>query len=218
MSASSSSWVPRPTTAPSSITTIWSASAIVATRCATISTVALAVTRFQRPSQPGIGDLVEGGEGVVEQIQVGTSDQRPGDREALALTTGDVGPPLSDRCVQSLGHGLDEIASLGDRRAPPTSPRPSHPACRTAGCWPPCPRREMASGERARSWPTACRDPDHERPRRRSTPSRLVASNSRGMRLTRVVFPAPVDPMIATVWPGRAEKVTSSTTGWLAPG
>ena len=58
--------------------------------------------------------------------------------------------------------------------------------------------------------------------RRTSTPSTTtrpaVASNSRGSRLTSVVLPAPVEPMTATVWPGRAEKLTSLSTGSSAPG
>ena len=45
-SASSSACVPMPTTRPSSSTTIWSASAMVDTRWATITTVASAVTGF----------------------------------------------------------------------------------------------------------------------------------------------------------------------------
>lgn len=45
-----------------------------------------------------------------------------------------------------------------------------------------------------------------------------VASNSRGIRLTSVVLPAPVDPMIATVSPGAARKLTPSMTGSSAPG
>ena len=58
--------------------------------------------------------------------------------------------------------------------------------------------------------------------RRTSTPptSTLppVTSNSRGTRLTIVLLPAPVDPITATVWPGRAAKETSRTTGESAPG
>ena len=57
---------------------------------------------------------------------------------------------------------------------------------------------------------------------RTSTPSTRtvpeVASKSRGTRLTSVDLPAPVEPMIATVWPGRALRLTSQSTGCSAPG
>ena len=55
-----------------------------------------------------------------------------------------------------------------------------------------------------------------------STPSTstmpLVASKRRGMRLTSVVLPAPVLPMIAVVLPAPARKVMSVSTGCSAPG
>ena len=45
-----------------------------------------------------------------------------------------------------------------------------------------------------------------------------VTSKSRGTRLTSVDLPAPVEPITATVCPGRAEKETSLSTGASAPG
>ena len=45
-----------------------------------------------------------------------------------------------------------------------------------------------------------------------------VTSKSRGTRLTSVVLPAPVEPITATVWPGRALSETSQSTGDSAPG
>ena len=57
---------------------------------------------------------------------------------------------------------------------------------------------------------------------RTSTPSTLtlpsVTSSRRGMRLTRVVLPEPVEPMKAVVRPGRRTRSMSSSTGASAPG
>ena len=54
---------------------------------------------------------------------------------------------------------------------------------------------------------------------RTSTPptstSPAVPSNSRGMRLTSVVLPAPVLPTIAVVWPGAVANEMSLSTGVL---
>ena len=67
-SASSSRWVPRPTCVPSSSTRIWSASMMVETRWATMSTVASATTGAERGAQPGVGGQVERRERVVEEV------------------------------------------------------------------------------------------------------------------------------------------------------
>ena len=57
---------------------------------------------------------------------------------------------------------------------------------------------------------------------RTSTPSTStlppVASNSRGIRLSRVVLPLPVPPMMAVISPGRATRPMSHSTGSSAPG
>ena len=41
----------------------------------------------QRPAQFRVGRYVEGGEGVVEDVDVGLLDQGPGDGQPLTLTT-----------------------------------------------------------------------------------------------------------------------------------
>ena len=55
-----------------------------------------------------------------------------------------------------------------------------------------------------------------------STPSTRtlppVASNSRGIRLIRVVLPLPVPPMMAVIWPGSASRLMPHSTGCCAPG
>ncbi len=57
---------------------------------------------------------------------------------------------------------------------------------------------------------------------RTSTPSTstvpAVASESRGMRSSIVVLPAPVEPMIAVISPGLATNEMSASTGAVAPG
>ncbi len=51
-----------------------------------------------------------------------------------------------------------------------------------------------------------------------SSTSPEAASYRRGSRASRLVLPAPVEPMIATVWPGSAVKLMSLSTGASAPG
>ncbi|MPM31102.1 hypothetical protein SDC9_77655 [bioreactor metagenome] len=67
----------------------------------------------QGGAQPRVGGDVQGRERVVEDVQVGSADQRPGDREALALPAGHVGAALGDRGVEATGHLRDEVAGLG---------------------------------------------------------------------------------------------------------
>ena len=126
---SNSSWVPLPTITPSSRTRIWSASAIVDTRWAPMpdagrrTRAVRCAGRHARAArggaQPGVGGEVEGGEGVVEQVDLGSADQGARDGEALPLTTGDVGAALRDRRLQLLGHGADEILGLRDPQGLP---------------------------------------------------------------------------------------------------
>ena len=89
-------------------------------------------------------------------------------------------------------------------RAPATSRRRSRRACRSAGCCAPCRRTGTPSAGPGRSGSRAASGSR----RRTSTPSTYtspaVTSKSRGTRLTSVVLPAPVEPMIAVVCPGGA--------------
>ena len=107
--------------------------------------------RPQRGPQPGVGGQVERGERVVEQVDLRPADQRPGDRQPLPLTAGDVGAALGDRRVQPARHLLDEVTRLGDLQARPTAPRRWRPGCRSAGCSPPFRRTGTASAAPARS-------------------------------------------------------------------
>ena len=68
------------------------------------------------------------------------------------------------------------------------------PVNRNAFCGTSPIRDQSTSGSRSRT----------STPSTRTAPE--VASKSRGTRLTSVDLPAPVEPMIATVWPGRARE------------
>ncbi len=113
--------------APSSSTTIWSASTIVETRWATTITRGVGGDRLQRRPQPGVGAEVERRERVVEQVDLGPPHERAGDREPLPLAAGDVacrpgrsarrGPPASPRRSRAPGrsrgtrHSSSSVAS-----------------------------------------------------------------------------------------------------------
>ena len=186
-SASSSSWVPRPTTRPSSSTTIRSASRIVETRWATITTVASRGHRPQRRPQPGVGGQVERGERVVEEVDLGPADHRPGDGEPLPLAAGDVGAALGDRRRRGRrASRATKSRGLGDLAARPRSPRRWRRACRSAGWRRRCRRRGRPAAAPGRSATTAARGRGRGRRRRRPARAPPVASKSRGTRLTRV--------------------------------
>ena len=89
--------------------------------------------------EPGIGEEVERREGVVEQVDLGLAHQRPGDGEPLALAAGDVAAALLDAGLEAAGHGPARSRRPGRPRAPPTSPPRWRRACRSGGCWRPCP-------------------------------------------------------------------------------
>ena len=174
--------------------------------------------RAERGAQPGVGREVERRERVVEHVDVGLADQRPGDRQPLALPARHVGAALLDPRVQPAGHGRARSRRPARPRAPPTSLPRSRRACRTAGCSRPCPRRGTAAAGRGRSCSTARRGRGRARRRRRRSTVPSVLSNRRRMRLTSVVLPAPVLPTIAVVWPGAVANEMSLSTGCSAPG
>ena len=103
----------------SSMTTIWSAFMIVATRWATTISVASAELPVERGPEPSVRRDVERREAVVEDVDRGALDERPGDREPLALAAGDVRAALGDRRLEAALHLLDEVAALGDLERPP---------------------------------------------------------------------------------------------------
>ncbi len=113
--------VPRPMISPSSSTRIWSASTIVDTRWATISTAASAVCGLERCPQAGVGGEVERRERVVEHVDLRLHDECSGDAQSLALTARHVRAALGDRAVDPVGHGLHEVGWPARPRAPPTA-------------------------------------------------------------------------------------------------
>ncbi len=74
--------------------------------------------REGRP-QPGVGRDVKGRKGIVEEVDLGTTHEGPGDGQALTLPAGDIGAALGNRCVQTFGHGADEVFGLGDAQGLP---------------------------------------------------------------------------------------------------
>ena len=151
----------------------------------------------QRRAQPRVGAGVERREAVVEQVHARPLDERPGDRQPLALAAGDVGAALVDGRVETARHGGDEVARLGDlERVPELGVGRVRPA------------EAQVVGDRAAEQVGLLRDErrsvDHSVSSdcsRTSTPSTSTApevtSKKRGMRLSSVVLPEPVPPMIA---------------------
>ena len=70
--------------------------------------------RPQRRAQARVGARVEGRERVVEQVDLGSAHDRPGDGQALPLPAGEVGAALRDGRVEPVGQALDEVARLRD--------------------------------------------------------------------------------------------------------
>ena len=189
--SSSSACVPTPTTSPSSITTMLSACRMVATRCAIDQHGRLPRLRDQRRPQPRVGRVVERGERVVEQVDVRPSDQGPARWRAVAAgrRTRWCRPARSARRGPRRAPRRSRAPARPRARA--TAPRRSRPAGRTRGWTARCRRTGTASAGRARSGSTA--GPGSSA--RTSTPSMStsppVTSNSRGIRLSSVVLPAP---------------------------
>ena len=73
----------------------------------------------QRGPQPGVGGHVQGGERVVEHVDLRPFDQRSGDGQPLSLAAGDVGPALGDGGVQLAVHRPHEVLGLGDPQRVP---------------------------------------------------------------------------------------------------
>ena len=69
---------------------------------------------FQPFPQHPVGLVVEGGEGVVEDIDFRFAGDRPGDREPLLLAAGEVGAALGDRGVYAVEEVIDKFGGLGD--------------------------------------------------------------------------------------------------------
>ncbi len=70
--------------------------------------------RRERGPQPGVGGEVERRERVVEHVDLGSDDERPGDRQPLSLSARHVGAALVDLALDAVGHRLHEVGGLGD--------------------------------------------------------------------------------------------------------
>src|SRR3954470_23810586 len=79
----------------------------------------LAGPRPQSRAQTGVGGHVERGERVIEQVDLRTTDQRPGDRQPLPLAAGEIGAALAHRGLEALGKGAHEVTGLSDLQRGP---------------------------------------------------------------------------------------------------
>ena len=153
---------------------------------------------------------------VVEDQDPRVGDQRPGDRDALALPAGERQAALADDGLVAVGQRLDEVVRLRpaggelDLLAGRVRPRVGDvlgDAWRRTGS---CRRRRRRSGRAARRRrPTAGR-----RRRRGSRPS--VGSYRRASSATRLVLPEPVGPTSATVLPAVDLEVDVAQRGGAA--
>ena len=216
--SSSSSWRPMPTTSPSSSTTIWSASMMVDTRCATMthggvarSPAAAPRAAARRCRGPAPRTSRRRGRSPAGAPAPGRWPGAAAGRRRRSCR------PARSGASSPLRHRLDEVAGLRDLEA---SPQLLVGRVRVAVA--------QVGGDRAGEQVRLLRheaDPvpqPSESSSRTSTPSTStsppVASNSRGISESSVVLPAPVLPMIAVVWPGPARKLMSRSTGASAPG
>ena len=60
----------------------------------------------------GIGGEVQGREAVIEDVGLGLLHERPGDRQALALATRQIGAALGDRRLEAPGLPDEQELSL----------------------------------------------------------------------------------------------------------
>ena len=139
--------------------------------------------------QAGVGGDVEGRERVVEQVDLGPADERPGDGEALALAARDVRSALGDRRIEAFGHRFDEVPGLGDLEGLPhlllggVRLAVSEVGGDRAG------EEVDLLGHEADLAPEGVGVDARARRRRRRGRGRSVASKRRGMRFTSVVLP-----------------------------
>src|SRR5688572_24643603 len=75
--------------------------------------------RPERRPEPRVGGEVEGGERVVEEVDLRALHHRASDGETLPLTATDVGAALGDGRVEPLGHLSDEVGGLRDLQRSP---------------------------------------------------------------------------------------------------
>ena len=151
-SASSDSWVPAPSTRPSSTTITWSAS--------TDGRDALRDNDHGRIcgdlGQPGadqrIGVHIECGERVVEHVDRRAADHRSRDRQSLPLPAGEVDPALRDAHLQAVGVCAHELVGGRDPQRLPHLVFGRVRPCRSAGFR----RRSRRTGSRVGA-PARCR-------------------------------------------------------------
>ena len=188
--ASSSSWVPRARTRPSSSTTIVSASITVESRCAIVTTAPSARACADAVVDRALGQPVDLGGGLVEQQHVGGAQDRAGERDPLALAAGDARPGQRRVQVQVLAAAPARITA--STSASVASGRPSSDVLADRARHD---RRLLLDvGEPVADLGVA---PARRTGARRVRAGRRCGSRKRRIRLNSVVLPAPDGPTIA---------------------
>ena len=105
---------PTRSTTPSSSTWMRSASRTVDSRWAMTSVVRSRADVLERALDRGLGLVVDGRGGLVEHQDRRVAQDRPGDRQPLALPARELLAPLADDRVVALGERRDEVVRLGE--------------------------------------------------------------------------------------------------------
>ena len=204
--ASSSSWGPAATSRPWSRNSTRSASSMVDTRWATTSVVVSRVVA-QAGEDLRLDHRVDGGGGVVEHQHAGPAEQRPGERDPLALAARERDAPLARRpCRSPRAARRTKRSARATRAAAATSSGVVRLAqgdvlarwSRRRGTSPgtPCATAARSSAGSTSSVST---------PPMRTVPS--TGSARRTSRSHSVLLPEPVEPTMATTSPGATVKV-----------
>jgi hypothetical protein len=207
--------VPWSTTRPSARKTTSSASAMVAIREATTRTVvpAAARRRAARISCSTLGSMAEVASSRMSRL--GVANDGSGERDALALPSGEVGPALTDDGVEAPRQCRYKSVGAGDAQRLPDLVVTD---LQTEGDVAADSVLEEEGSAAARRRPTSARAP--WRRRRRSTLSTsttpVSGSTRRTNRPASVDLPEPVGPTIAVVPPADTSMVTPCSTGALS--
>src|SRR5581483_6436803 len=208
--ARSVSWSPTSTTRPSSRTTIRSASFTVLTRCATMTVVR---SRKNPRSASSISRSVAASTAESASSRTRTRGDAASTR---ASATRCFWPPES--VIPRSPTRVSRPAGISARSRPRPAMRTAHPTRPSASSSAKATFSRSVREKRNGSWGTRpiCRRSQPSGSVRTSRPSRRTVpastSKRRGRSWTRALFPAPVRPTIATVFPAGIVSVTPSST------
>ena len=173
-----------------------------------------AVHRLAQPALDRLlGGRVDRRGGVVEDQDPRLGDQRPGDRDPLALAAGERQPALADDRVVAVGQAGDEVVGLGAARREldllPGRVRASRRRCSRR----PRPRTGSGSSATKAIWRRSERHVDRAHVGAVDGTSPSLGSYRRASSATRLVLPDPVGPTSATVRPAATSSSISLSAG-----